>query len=109
MSMLSEFKTFAMRGNVIDLAVGVVIGGALGSARVDAVQSAWRRTGVTGSATPAIRATSAAHAPAASTTTSACTGPWLVSTPVTRSPSRRTPQTAWPRAKRTPRRRAAAA
>jgi large conductance mechanosensitive channel len=30
MSMLSEFKTFAMRGNVIDLAVGVVIGGAFG-------------------------------------------------------------------------------
>ena len=24
--MLKEFKTFAMRGNVIDLAVGVVIG-----------------------------------------------------------------------------------
>jgi large conductance mechanosensitive channel len=30
MSMLSEFKAFAMRGNVIDLAVGVVIGGAFG-------------------------------------------------------------------------------
>lgn len=30
MSMLGEFKTFAMRGNVIDLAVGVVIGGAFG-------------------------------------------------------------------------------
>ena len=27
---LSEFKKFAMRGNVIDLAVGVVIGGAFG-------------------------------------------------------------------------------
>ena len=27
---LSEFKAFAMRGNVIDLAVGVVIGGAFG-------------------------------------------------------------------------------
>ena len=27
---LSEFKTFAMRGNVIDMAVGVVIGGAFG-------------------------------------------------------------------------------
>ena len=27
---LEEFKTFAMRGNVIDLAVGVVIGGAFG-------------------------------------------------------------------------------
>ncbi|BBI31469.1 large conductance mechanosensitive channel protein MscL [Cohnella abietis] len=29
-SMLSEFKTFAMRGNVVDLAVGVIIGGAFG-------------------------------------------------------------------------------
>ena len=27
---LNEFKTFAMRGNVIDMAVGVVIGGAFG-------------------------------------------------------------------------------
>jgi large conductance mechanosensitive channel len=30
MSIASEFKEFAMRGNVIDLAVGVVIGGAFG-------------------------------------------------------------------------------
>jgi len=30
MSFASEFKEFAMRGNVIDLAVGVVIGGAFG-------------------------------------------------------------------------------
>ncbi len=30
MSMMSEFKEFAMRGNVIDLAVGVVIGAAFG-------------------------------------------------------------------------------
>jgi large conductance mechanosensitive channel len=30
MSILSEFKAFAMRGNVIDLAVGVVIGAAFG-------------------------------------------------------------------------------
>lgn len=30
MSILSEFKAFAMRGNVIDLAVGVVIGTAFG-------------------------------------------------------------------------------
>jgi large conductance mechanosensitive channel len=28
MSFLGEFKTFIMRGNVIDLAVGVIIGGA---------------------------------------------------------------------------------
>ncbi|HTJ48273.1 MAG TPA: large-conductance mechanosensitive channel protein MscL [Cyclobacteriaceae bacterium] len=28
--MLKEFKQFAMRGNVIDLAVGVIIGGAFG-------------------------------------------------------------------------------
>ena len=30
MSMMEEFKTFAMRGNVIDMAVGIVIGGAFG-------------------------------------------------------------------------------
>ena len=30
MGMLQEFKTFAVRGNVVDLAVGVVIGGAFG-------------------------------------------------------------------------------
>ena len=30
MSMLTEFKSFAMRGNVVDMAVGIVIGGAFG-------------------------------------------------------------------------------
>jgi large conductance mechanosensitive channel len=30
MGMVQEFKEFAMRGNVVDLAVGVVIGGAFG-------------------------------------------------------------------------------
>jgi large conductance mechanosensitive channel len=30
MSMVQEFKDFAMRGNVIDMAVGIVIGGAFG-------------------------------------------------------------------------------
>lgn len=30
MGMIQEFKSFAMRGNVVDLAVGVVIGGAFG-------------------------------------------------------------------------------
>jgi len=30
MALLKEFKDFAMRGNVIDLAVGVIIGGAFG-------------------------------------------------------------------------------
>ena len=40
MSLATEFKEFAMRGNVVDLAVGVVIGGAFGkivSSLVDAV------------------------------------------------------------------------
>lgn len=38
MGMVSEFKAFAMRGNVVDMAVGVVIGAAFGkivSAMVD--------------------------------------------------------------------------
>ncbi|SFI44218.1 large conductance mechanosensitive channel [Collimonas sp. OK307] len=30
MSMMEEFKTFALKGNVMDLAVGVIIGGAFG-------------------------------------------------------------------------------
>ena len=30
MGMLSEFRDFAMKGNVVDMAVGVVIGGAFG-------------------------------------------------------------------------------
>jgi large conductance mechanosensitive channel len=29
--MLSEFKAFAMKGNVVDMAVGVIIGGAFGA------------------------------------------------------------------------------
>lgn len=31
MSMLQEFKSFAMKGSVVDLAIGVVIGGAFGA------------------------------------------------------------------------------
>ena len=31
MSIVKEFKEFAMRGNVLDLAVGVIIGGAFGA------------------------------------------------------------------------------
>lgn len=40
MSFVQEFKEFAMKGNVVDLAVGVIIGGAFGkivSAMVDKV------------------------------------------------------------------------
>jgi large conductance mechanosensitive channel len=40
MSFASEFKDFAMRGNVVDMAVGIVIGGAFGkivSALVDSI------------------------------------------------------------------------
>lgn len=31
MSMMKEFKSFAMKGSVLDLAIGVVIGGAFGA------------------------------------------------------------------------------
>jgi len=31
MKMLEEFKKFAMRGNVVDMAVGIIIGGAFGT------------------------------------------------------------------------------
>ena len=30
MGMLQEFKDFAVKGNVVDMAVGIIIGGALG-------------------------------------------------------------------------------
>jgi large conductance mechanosensitive channel len=30
MSLIQEFKAFAMRGNVVDMAVGIIIGGAFG-------------------------------------------------------------------------------
>ncbi|MDD5367340.1 MAG: large conductance mechanosensitive channel protein MscL [Gallionellaceae bacterium] len=38
MSFMQEFKAFAMRGNVIDMAVGVVIGGAFGKVVSSLVQ-----------------------------------------------------------------------
>ena len=38
MSFMQEFKEFAMRGNVVDLAVGVVIGGAFGKIVTSLVQ-----------------------------------------------------------------------
>ena len=40
MGLIAEFKTFAMRGNVVDLAVGIVIGAAFGkivSSAVDGI------------------------------------------------------------------------
>jgi len=38
MSMLQEFKSFAMKGNVVDLAVGVIIGAAFGKIVASAVE-----------------------------------------------------------------------
>jgi large conductance mechanosensitive channel len=38
MSMLEEFKKFALRGNVLDLAIGVIIGGAFGTIVTSLVQ-----------------------------------------------------------------------
>ena len=32
MKLLDEFKAFAMRGNVVDMAVGIIIGAAFGNA-----------------------------------------------------------------------------
>ena len=31
MGLISEFKEFALKGNVVDMAIGVVIGGAFGN------------------------------------------------------------------------------
>ncbi len=38
MGMLSEFKEFALKGNVVDLAVGVIIGGAFGKITTSLVE-----------------------------------------------------------------------
>jgi large conductance mechanosensitive channel len=38
MSIMQEFKEFAMRGNVVDMAVGVIIGGAFGKIVTSLVQ-----------------------------------------------------------------------
>jgi len=38
MGFISEFKTFIMRGNVVDLAVGVIIGGAFNSIVTSLIQ-----------------------------------------------------------------------
>ncbi len=37
MGMLKEFKEFAMRGNVLDMAIGIIIGGAFGKIVTSAV------------------------------------------------------------------------
>jgi len=37
MSFVSEFKEFAMKGNVVDMAVGIIIGGAFGKIIASAV------------------------------------------------------------------------
>jgi len=39
MGILQEFKAFAMRGNVVDMAVGIVIGGAFGK-----IVSSWAKS-----------------------------------------------------------------
>ena len=38
MSMMSEFKEFALKGNVMDLAVGVIIGGAFSTITTSLVE-----------------------------------------------------------------------
>ncbi len=38
MSIINDFKAFALKGNVIDLAVGVIIGGAFGKITTSAVE-----------------------------------------------------------------------
>ncbi len=38
MSMVSEFKEFALKGNVMDLAVGVIIGGAFATITTSLVE-----------------------------------------------------------------------
>ena len=42
MSMMQEFKEFALKGNVMDLAVGVIIGGAFGKITTSLVETGRR-------------------------------------------------------------------
>ena len=42
--MLSEFKTFIMRGNVVDLAVGVIIGASFGAIATSLVNDVDRKS-----------------------------------------------------------------
>ena len=39
MSFIKEFKTFAMKGNVVNMAVGIIIGGAFGKIVVSFVNN----------------------------------------------------------------------
>ena len=41
MSIIKEFREFAMRGNVVDLAVGVIIGAAFGKIVSEVVNKNW--------------------------------------------------------------------
>jgi len=43
MGMIQEFKPFAMRGNVVDIAVGIIIGGTFGKIVSSFVQMPSRR------------------------------------------------------------------
>jgi hypothetical protein len=40
MSFISEFKEFAMKGNVVDMAVGIIIGAAFG--KIISVDEPWK-------------------------------------------------------------------
>jgi hypothetical protein len=60
----------------------MVNGSSGGRPSIGSVKRICRRTGVTGSATPAISPQARDQAPAAQMTTLVATGPWLVCTPV---------------------------
>ena len=76
---------------------------------IGSVHSTWRRSGVTGSSTPAIAPIARDQAPAAQTTAPASTRPRSVTTVRTSSPATSSPVTATPVRSVAPSRRAAVA
>jgi len=46
MSMMAEFKAFAMKGSVMDLAIGVIIGGAFGKIVDSLVGASWEAASI---------------------------------------------------------------
>ena len=86
------------------LPVSIVIGSPRGTPSKGVVQASSRRSVVTGMSTPASRATTAAHGPAAFTTWRAAISPVSVTTAVTRPPDVRMARAGAPSRSRTPRR-----
>jgi len=54
MSMIKEFREFAVRGNVVDMAVGIIIGGAFGTIAKSLVSDVISYSTATGACEPGV-------------------------------------------------------